>query len=107
MTKDEQGKEIADRIARLSSIRGELVVNRASMKKSIDLLAAVGQLMQTSQNRVWPQPDYVEPIDPWPSKESLDSLANVISALKKEADALIGELKGLGLDPDLFAINGD
>ena len=55
MTKDEQGKEIADRIARLSSIRGELVVSRAYMKKSIDLLAAVGQLMQTSQNRVWPR----------------------------------------------------
>ena len=105
MTTDEQGKEIATRITRLSSIRGELVVKMAAMHKNVELLDAVGRAVH--ETHVWPPPDYWIPVEPWPTKESVDMLANEISDLRKEADTLIGELKGLGCDPDLFTINGD
>ena len=46
-----------------------------------------------------------EPLS-WPSSDQVHSKEERIAQFREEADRIIGELKDLGIDGDIFTING-
>ena len=106
---DSQKKgEIADRIKRLSELREELAVTRSTLNKSLGEVAMAGRYYSEHlpPSKV---PEYnAVPVQPvtWPSSEDIASNEKIIAGFRREADTILAELKDLGVDSNLFKING-
>lgn len=107
MTDSQKQSEIADRITRLSKIRGELAVANSNLGKSTKALADVGlyYVPRVYSPHQVPRKQPEKPSE-WPSSETVSSQEKQVTELKSEADSLITELKELGVDEGLFRING-
>ncbi len=106
MTESEKQDEIGARIARLNEIRAELTVVRSKHQEGLGRLNAAGsRITQAADGKhaVLPGP----PLGHWPSQDQLGEWNATMSRLKAEAGNIIQELTNLGLDPELFRLNGD
>ncbi len=105
MSEDEKQTEIAKRITKLNDIRAELTVAKSTWREAREGMIEAGQYyrstMDPSDLKTRPGPH------PWPSTEDLQSVEDKMSRLIGDATVLIEELKGLGIDGDLFKINDD
>lgn len=110
MTDSEMRDEIAGRIARLSEIRADLVVARSGLQEGMRrLVSAAHATGGTSSSEPQWRPEAMrnQNIKPWPTKDELDECSARIDRLKGEADVVLRELAGLGVDSELFKLNGD
>ena len=106
MTDHEKQGEIAARIARLSEIRAELVIARSRLDEGLRRLAQGAHEAGASSGELhWRRrPDSARLIRPWPSKDELDALSARIEQLSREAEGVLRELGGLGVDAGLFKL---
>ncbi len=106
MTETERHHEIGARIDRLKEIRAELTVARSRHQEGLGRLSAVGGRITRAADGKYALPP-LPPFAPWPSQDQFVEWDATISRLKAEAGILIQELTSLGLDPELFKLNGD
>ncbi len=107
MTDTKKQSEITDRLKRLSEIREELTVAKSKRSKDLRKIALAGRFF----SRHLPQEsrgvrDPGEPVS-WPSSDEVNVLQKEIDEFKHEADEILSELKALGIDSELFKINGN
>ncbi len=101
MTESEEQDEIGARIARLNEIRAELTVVRSKYQESLGRLGAAGSRITQGA------PPLARLAEPLPGLHQLGEWNATMSRLKAEAGNIIQELTNLGLDPELFKLNGD
>ena len=100
--------EVADRIEKLSQLRAELAVARSELNKDLQKVSLAGYYYR-NEVPSFSRPPRSFPTDKpenWPSSEDIASQENTVATFKSEADTILGELKDLGVDIDLFRING-
>ena len=105
MSEDEKKSEIADRIARLSEIRSDLSVARSRLSAAYSHIVQAG--VYYARLTKAPSPKHPSKPDEWPSLGEIESADDQVKTLKGEAAKLIRELKELGIDENLFKINGE
>ena len=101
MTDERKHRETGERLRRLSEIRSELTVERRALRDMRDALTAAGAKADTLGTR------FEEAPETWPTPDAFYAATRRLRDLKREADDLIRELHGLGIDADLFRLNGD
>ncbi len=105
MTDSDKESEIVVRITRLNDIRAELAIVRSAFNKNCYSLANAGRYYDAIVRDK--NASRSDKPDPWPSHDEVISIEGTIDTLKSEAETLISELRDLGIDGDLFKINGD
>lgn len=88
--------KIAGNLSRLTEIRKELALVKAQRRTQCKQLEDAGM-------RAGADPD---PNREWPSPQDVQRAWRAIKTLQEEADTLIHELKELGIEPELFRLNG-
>ena len=106
MTNAQKDAEIAKRIKQLNDLRGELVVLRSERSTGIKQVCNAAGFYSNHQDNTC-LPYYRSYGGPWPSSKAIDSCEQSIRQLKTQAKAILEELKGLGVDEELFKLNGD
>ena len=105
MTAAEKQSEVMRRLNRLGEIRGELSVRKSNLREHLIRVAAAGKKADNILKLV-SKPVFDTGVDRWPSFEEVLETVSSMSELRNEADQLIGELRDLGVDDGLLAING-
>ena len=79
---------------------------RSTLKDGLNKLVAGAQAtgVRTSHAPTWTVQSSVQP---WPMKDDLDEYSATIKRLRGEADTILQELAGLGVDSALFTLNGE
>ena len=99
MTETQKQSEIALRITRLNDIRSDLTVAKSKWRKQCGALKEAG----LHADHIGPESSFN---NSWPTPEAFYKTVSEIKSIRKEADTLISELRDLGIDADLFKING-
>lgn len=86
------------RVSKLSKIRKQLVILKSDRERMLEQLEIAAKRLREK-----PTP----PLITWPSSEEYRLVQSKIRKLQKEADVIIKELRELGIDADLFKLNGD
>ncbi len=95
MSKEEAA--IGKRVFRLSQLRKELTLARSEFENGAAQLRTALDRMKVAQTTANVT---------WPTHKEHHELEAKINALQQEADKLIQELSNLGVDADLFKLNG-
>ncbi len=107
MTATEKQNEIAVHITRLSDLRAEIAAARRKLQNGLNrLLSAAQAINHDSVTRGPSWADQHRNPEPWPSKAEVEEMDKELAGLKSEADHIIQDLTDLGVDSNLFKING-
>ena len=98
MTDSMKQNETMSRLRRLSEIRAELAIRKSALRDQLRLVVVAGKCCE--------QESLSDATEEWPSSKEVREIGSLISKLREEADVMIGELKDLGVDPELLTING-
>ena len=107
MTATEKQNEIAVRITRLSDLRAEIAAARSKLQDGLYRLESAAQAINRDSVAKGPswEGKHRNP-EPWPSKAEVEEMNKAMVALKSEASHIIQDLTDLGVDSNLFKING-
>lgn len=106
MTTAEKSTAIAERMARLQDLRAELTIAMSKQREALAALIGAGLRAEIANRDSGKSGNIVRVLsESWPAPSDIQKSEAVIATLRREADTLLSELRGLGGDQGLFYLN--